>query len=144
MFVELAEKLKKAIGTSNVTVFRQAICEVLYLASLKLVHLNKAKLLTDELGNDLSDDADAKGVVETLQVQVAQYFGMSDGKQKFGFEIICFHVFEIHILSYRFNHWRFEQKDRWSCRRIFEQQKESWNYRRISKQKKKSNDVNLI
>ena len=80
MFVDLAEKLKKAIGTSNVTVFRQAICEVLYLASLKLVHLNKAKLLTDELGNDLSDDANAKGVLETLMVQVAQCFGISDGK----------------------------------------------------------------
>ena len=80
VFVDLAEKLKKAIGTSNVTVFRQAICEVLYLASLKLVHLNKAKLLTDELGNDLSDDANAKGVLETLMVQVAQCFGISDGK----------------------------------------------------------------
>ena len=144
VFIDLAVKLQRAIDSSDVVNVRKAICGVLYLASLKLVNLNKAKLLTDEFGNDLNDDADAKGVVETLQVQVAQYFGMSDGKQKFGFEIICFHVFEIHILSFRFNHWRFEQKDRWSCRRIFEQQKESWNYRRISKQKKKSNDVTKL
>jgi len=79
VFVDLAEKLKTAVGTSNVTMFRQAICEVLYLASLKLVNMNKAKLLTDELGNDLCD-ADAKSFLETLKVQVAQYFCISDGK----------------------------------------------------------------
>ena len=39
-----------------------------------------AKLLTDECGNDLNDDTNAKGVMETLQDQVTQYFGMSDGK----------------------------------------------------------------
>ena len=44
-----------------------------------MISLNKAKLLTDELGNDLSD-SDAKGVMETLQVQVEQYFGISNGK----------------------------------------------------------------
>ena len=81
VFVDLAEKLKKAVGTLNITMFRQAICEVLYLASLKLVNLKKAKLLTDELGNDLNSDTDAKGVVDTLQVQVGQYFGISDGKR---------------------------------------------------------------
>ena len=75
----MAAKLKKALGISNVTKFRKAICEVLYLASLKLVNLKKAKLLTEELGNYLSD-ADAKGVLETLQVQVEEYFGISDGK----------------------------------------------------------------
>ena len=79
VFVDLAEKLKNAQRTSKVTVFRKAICEVLYVASLKMVGLNKAKLLTDELGNDLSD-ANAKGVLETLQVQVEQYFGISNGK----------------------------------------------------------------
>ncbi len=80
MFVDLAVKLQRANDTTVLTKVRQGICEVLYLASLKLVDLNKAKLLTDEFGHDLNDDADAKGVVETLQVQVAQYFGKSDGK----------------------------------------------------------------
>ena len=79
VFVDLAEKLKKALQSSNVTMFRKAICEVLYVACLKMVSLNNAKLLTDELGNDLSD-ANAKGVLETLQVQVEQYFGISNGK----------------------------------------------------------------
>ena len=42
--------------------------------------MNIAKLFIDECGNDLNDDMDAKGVMETLQDQVAQYFGISDGK----------------------------------------------------------------
>ncbi len=79
VFIDFAEKIKKALGTSNVTMYRKAICEVLYLASLKLVNLKKAKLLTDKLGNDLCD-ADAKGVLETLHIQVEQYFGISDSK----------------------------------------------------------------
>ncbi len=80
VFIDLAVKLQRAIDTSNVIKVRQAICEVLYLASLKLVNVNMAKLLTDECGNDLNDDTNAKGVMETLQDQVTQYFGMSDGK----------------------------------------------------------------
>ena len=96
VFVDLAEKLKKAVLTSDVTIFRRAICDVLYSASLKLVNLKKAKLLTDELGNDLRD-SDAKGVMETLQVQLGEYFAIPNGKMHFGFEIIYCHLSDIPV-----------------------------------------------
>ena len=96
VFVDLAEKLKMAVLTSDVTIFRRAICDVLYSASLKLVNLKKAKLLTDELGNDLGD-SDAKGVMETLQVQLGEYFAIPNGKMHFGFEIIYCHLSDIPV-----------------------------------------------
>lgn len=107
VFVELAEKLKKAVLTSDVTIFRRAICDVLYSASLKLVNLKKAKLLTDELGNDLGD-SDAKGVMETLQVQLGEYFAIPNGKMHFGFEIIYCHLSDIPVFLFRTKQWRFK------------------------------------
>ncbi len=107
VFVDLAEKLKKAVLTSDVTIFRRAICDVLYSASLKLVNLKKAKLLTDELGNDLRD-SDAKGVMETLQVQLGEYFAIPNGKMHFGFEIIYCHLSDIPVFLFRTKLWRFK------------------------------------
>ena len=107
VFVDLAEKLKKAVLTSDVTIFRRAICDVLYSASLKLVNLKKAKLLTDELGNDLGD-SDAKGVMETLQVQLGEYFAIPNGKMHFGFEIIYCHLSDIPVFLFRTKLWRFK------------------------------------
>ncbi len=79
MFRDLAIKLEKAKGSSDVIMFRQAICECLYVASLKLVSLNEA-IFTDECWNQFNEYADRQGVAETLQAHVAQYFGMLVGK----------------------------------------------------------------
>ena len=51
LFKELGMKLEKAVGTKDVSTFRQAICEVLYVASLTMVHLKGANLLTDAYWN---------------------------------------------------------------------------------------------
>ncbi len=66
MFIDLAVKLQRAIDTSNIIKVRQAICEVLYLASLKLANVKRAKLLTDECGNVLNNDTESKVFIETL------------------------------------------------------------------------------
>ena len=66
VFKDLEDQVEKAIETSNVYTFRQAICEVLYLPNLKLVSLNKAKLFTDECENGLNNDVDPKNVLEIL------------------------------------------------------------------------------
>ena len=73
-------KLKKAVGTKDVVTFRRVICEVLYIASLKLVRMKGAKLLTDADGNCISDNTEVDGVLAGLDNHVAGCLGMVDGK----------------------------------------------------------------
>ena len=80
VFKELGVKLEKAVGTKDVLTFRKAICEALYIASLKLVHMKGAKLLTDADGNHISDNTDLEGVLAGLDNHVADCLGMVDGK----------------------------------------------------------------
>ncbi len=53
---------------------------MLYIASLKLVHMRGAKLLTDADGNHISNNTDLDGVLAGLDNHVAGCFGMVDGK----------------------------------------------------------------
>ena len=80
VFKELGRKLEKAVGTKDVLTFRRAICEVLYIASLKLVRMKGAKLLTDAEGNHISNNKDLDSVLAGLDNDVAVCFGMVDGK----------------------------------------------------------------
>ena len=80
VFKELGVKLEKAVGTKDVLTFRKAICEVLYIASLKLVRMKGAKLLTDADGNHISDNTDLDGVLAGFDSHVADCLGMVDGK----------------------------------------------------------------
>ncbi len=72
--------MEKAVGAKDVVTFQKAICEVLYIASLKLVHMKGAKLLTDADGNHISDNTDLEGVLAGLENHVADCLGMVDGK----------------------------------------------------------------
>lgn len=80
VFKELGVKLEKAVGTKDVLTVRRAICEVLYIASLKLVRMKGAKLLTDADGNHISDNIDLDGVLAGLDNHVESCLGMVDGK----------------------------------------------------------------
>ncbi len=79
-FKELGVKLDKAVRTKDVVTVQKAICEVLYIASLKLVCMKGAKLLTDADGNHISDNTDLDGVLAGLDNHVTGCFGLVDGK----------------------------------------------------------------
>ena len=53
---------------------------MLYIASLKLVRMKGAKLLTDADGNHISDNTDKDGVLAGLDNDVAGCFVMVDSK----------------------------------------------------------------
>ena len=59
---------------------------MLYIASLKLVRMKGAKLLTDANGNDISDNIDLDGVLAGFDSHVADCLGMVDGKT---LEVYC-------------------------------------------------------
>ncbi len=80
VFKELGMKLEKAVGTKDVATVQQAICEVLYVASLNFVHMKGAKLLTDADGNDINDISDLSVVLAGFDNHVAGCFGLVDGK----------------------------------------------------------------
>ena len=80
VFKELGMRLEKAVGTKDVATVQQAICEVLYVANLNLVHMKGAKLLTDADGNDINDISDLSVVLAGFDNHVAGCFGLVDGK----------------------------------------------------------------
>ena len=80
MFKVLGVKSENAVGMKDVATVQRSIFEVLYVASLKLVCMKGAKLLTDADGNHISNDTDLDGVLAGLDNHVAGCFGMVDDK----------------------------------------------------------------
>ena len=65
-FKELGMKLEEALSTKDIFTLRRTICEVLYTASLKLVCIKGAKLLTDADRNSIENISDSNDNLECL------------------------------------------------------------------------------
>ena len=61
------------------SILRLALCKSIYVAGLKLVCIDGAKLLTDENGNVLDDSDDLDVVVDTLDSHVLAFLSQTDG-----------------------------------------------------------------
>ena len=78
-FQKMEPNLQKAIETKDVNTLRLTICEALYTASFKLVHLKVAKLLTVLCGNHLSDNFDPKDVIDSVESHVMACLTQNEG-----------------------------------------------------------------
>ena len=72
---------------------------MLYIASLKLVCMKGATLLTDADGNHISDNTDLDGVLAGFDSHVADCLGMVDGKT---FQVYCIITVFFIILTVNF------------------------------------------
>lgn len=76
------------------SILRLALCKSIYVAGLKLVRIDGAKLLTDENGNVLDDSDDLDVVVDTLDSHVLAFLSQTDGEFSICFEF-CFLLYFI-------------------------------------------------
>ncbi len=94
VFLDMGTNLKTAIATNDVNSVRLALCKSIYVAGLKLVRVDGAKLLTDKNGNVLDDSDDLDVVVDTLDSHVLAFLSQTDGEFSFCFES-CFLLYFI-------------------------------------------------
>lgn len=80
IFKDFGDDLVAVIKTHDANLLRLALCRVLYKASLKLVRLGGAKMLTDAYGNNLEDTEIISEVIDTLDTHVLAYLAQSEGK----------------------------------------------------------------